>query len=45
MNPLIVDSSVMVLGLVIGLASIGLGVGQSTTVTQVVEGIQRQQEE
>jgi len=38
MNPLIVAASVIVAGLAIGLASIGLGVGHGTATGQAIEG-------
>ncbi|MBA0812939.1 hypothetical protein Gohar_026852 [Gossypium harknessii] len=44
MNPLISATSVITAGLAVGLASIGLGVGQGTAVGQAVEGIVRQPE-
>ncbi|KAB2009231.1 hypothetical protein ERO13_D10G139200v2 [Gossypium hirsutum] len=44
MNPLISATSVIIAGLAIGLASIGLGVGQGTVVDQAIEGIVRQPE-
>ncbi|VAI77658.1 unnamed protein product [Triticum turgidum subsp. durum] len=44
MNPLIDVASVIAAGLVVGLPSIGPGVGQGTTVGQAVEGIARQRE-
>ncbi|KAK8613625.1 hypothetical protein V6N13_101382 [Hibiscus sabdariffa] len=42
MNPLISAASVIAAGLAVGLASIGLGVGQGTVAGQAVEGIARQ---
>ncbi|KAK8708141.1 hypothetical protein V6N13_059186 [Hibiscus sabdariffa] len=42
MNPLIFAVSIIVVGLVVGLASIELGVGQGTVAGQAVEGIARQ---
>ncbi|GMN68163.1 hypothetical protein TIFTF001_037227 [Ficus carica] len=42
MDPLISAASVIVAGLALELASIGLGVGQGTVVEQSVEGIKRQ---
>uniref|UniRef100_A0A803MZP0 ATP synthase CF1 alpha subunit n=1 Tax=Chenopodium quinoa TaxID=63459 RepID=A0A803MZP0_CHEQI len=42
MNPLISAASVIAAGLVVGLASIGPGVGQGTAAGQAVEGIARQ---
>ncbi|GJT97644.1 ATP synthase CFO C subunit [Tanacetum coccineum] len=42
MNPLISAASVIAAGLAVGLASIGLGVGQGTAAGQAVEGIVRQ---
>ncbi|KAI3867102.1 hypothetical protein MKW92_018969 [Papaver armeniacum] len=44
MNPPISVASVIVIGLVVGLSSIGPGVGQGTVVGQAVEGIPRQPE-
>ena len=44
MNPLISAASVIAVGLAIGLASIGPGVGQGTAAGQAVEGIARQPE-
>ncbi|PHT54973.1 DNA-directed RNA polymerase subunit beta'' [Capsicum baccatum] len=44
MNPLISAASVIAAGLVVGLASIGPGIGQGTAVGQDVEGIARQPE-
>ena len=44
MNPLISVASVIAVGLVVGLASIGPGVGQGTDASQVVEGTARQPE-
>ncbi|MBA0725612.1 hypothetical protein Golax_022181, partial [Gossypium laxum] len=44
MNPLISSASVIPTGLVVGLASIGLGVGQGTAAGQAIEGIARQPE-
>jgi F-type H+-transporting ATPase subunit c len=44
MDPLISVASIIVAGLSIGLASIGLGVGQGTAVGQAIEGIARQPE-
>ncbi|KAK4860374.1 hypothetical protein QYF36_022446 [Acer negundo] len=44
MNPLIFAASVIAAGLVVGLASIGHGVGQGTAAGQAVEGIARQPE-
>ncbi|PHT59620.1 ATP synthase subunit c, chloroplastic [Capsicum baccatum] len=44
MNPLISAASVIAVGLDVGLASIGPGVGQGTAAGQVVEGIVRQPE-
>ncbi|XP_052624802.1 ATP synthase subunit b, chloroplastic-like [Lactuca sativa] len=44
MNPLISAASVIAAGLVVGLASIGPGVGQGTAAGQAVEGIARQPE-
>ncbi|KAL5073001.1 hypothetical protein RYX36_011985 [Vicia faba] len=41
MNPLIVAASVITTGLVVGIASIGPGVGQGTAAGQAVEGIAR----
>ncbi|KAI5665686.1 hypothetical protein M9H77_15539 [Catharanthus roseus] len=42
MNPLISAASVIAVGLAVGLAPIGPGVGQGTAVGQAVEGIARQ---
>lgn len=42
MDPLISAASVIAAGLSVGLASIGLGVGQGTVAGQAVEGIARQ---
>nr|KJB23716.1 hypothetical protein B456_004G111200 [Gossypium raimondii] len=42
MNPLISTTSVIAVGLAIGIASIGPGVGQGTATGQAVEGIARQ---
>ncbi|KAL6333341.1 hypothetical protein AAG906_028526 [Vitis piasezkii] len=44
MNPLISVASVIAVGLVVGLASIGPGIGQGTVASQVVEGTARQPE-
>ncbi|KAL8204414.1 hypothetical protein R6Q57_010037 [Mikania cordata] len=44
MNPLISAASVIVVGLAVGLASIGPGVIQGTAADQAVEGIVRQAE-
>jgi len=44
MNPIIYAASAIVAGLVVGLASIGPGVGQGTAAGQAVEGIARQLE-
>ncbi|XP_042502739.1 pentatricopeptide repeat-containing protein At3g12770-like [Macadamia integrifolia] len=44
MNPLISAVSVITIGLAIGLASIGPGIGQGTAAGQAVEGIARQPE-
>ncbi|RYR04167.1 hypothetical protein Ahy_B06g083755 [Arachis hypogaea] len=44
MNPLIAAASIVAAGLVVGLASIGLGVGQGTAAGQAVEEIARQPE-
>ncbi len=44
MNPLISVASVIAAGLAVGLASIGLGIGQGTATGQAVEGIARQPE-
>ncbi|KAF1888349.1 hypothetical protein Lal_00015487 [Lupinus albus] len=44
MNPLIFAASVIAVGLAVGLASIGPGVGQGTAAGQAVEGIARQPE-
>ncbi|KAM3357006.1 hypothetical protein P3S68_023720 [Capsicum galapagoense] len=44
MNPLISAASVIAAGLVVGLASIGPGVGQGNAAGQAVEGIARQPE-
>lgn len=44
MNPLISAASVITAGLAVGLASIGSGIGQGTTLVQVVEGNGRQLE-
>ena len=44
MNPLISVASIIVVGLVVGLASIGPAVGQGTVASQVVEGTARQPE-
>jgi F0F1-type ATP synthase membrane subunit c/vacuolar-type H+-ATPase subunit K len=44
MNPLIADASVIAVGLAVGLASIGHGVGQGTVAGQAVKGIARQPE-
>ena len=41
-NPLISAASVIVIGLVVGLASIGPGVGRGTAASQAVEGTARQ---
>jgi F-type H+-transporting ATPase subunit c len=42
MDPLISATSVIVVGLSVGLASIGPSVGQGTAAGQAVEGIARQ---
>jgi F-type H+-transporting ATPase subunit c len=42
MNPLIFAAFVIVVGLIIGLTSIELGVGQGTAANQAVKGIARQ---
>ncbi|KAJ0657538.1 putative ATP synthase, F0 complex, subunit C, V-ATPase proteolipid subunit C-like protein [Helianthus debilis subsp. tardiflorus] len=39
MNPLISGASVTAVGLAVGLASIGPGVGQGTVAVQAIEGI------
>jgi F-type H+-transporting ATPase subunit c len=44
MDPLISVASVIAVGLSVGLASIGLGVGQGTVVGQAIEGIVRHPE-
>jgi len=44
MNPIICVASIIAARLAVGLASIGLDVGQGTTVAQAVEGIVRQPE-
>ena len=44
MNPLISVAFVIAAGLAVGLASIGLGVGQGTVAGQAIEGIARQPE-
>ncbi|KAG4127251.1 hypothetical protein ERO13_D10G206400v2 [Gossypium hirsutum] len=44
MNPLISSASVIPVGLVVGLASIGPRVGQGTAAGQAIEGIARQPE-
>ena len=44
MNPLISAASIITAGLVVGVASIGLRVGQGTAVGQAIEGITRQPE-
>jgi F-type H+-transporting ATPase subunit c len=44
MDPLIFVASIIVAGLSVGIASIGLGVGQGTAAGQAVEGIARQPE-
>ncbi|KAK6778061.1 hypothetical protein RDI58_024779 [Solanum bulbocastanum] len=44
MNPLIYAASVIAVGLAVGLASIGPGVGQGTTAGQAVKGIARHPE-
>ncbi len=44
MNPLISAAYVIAAGLAVGLASIGLGIGQGTATGQAVEGIARQPE-
>ncbi|KAI7745826.1 hypothetical protein M8C21_007471 [Ambrosia artemisiifolia] len=44
MNPLISAACVIVVGLAVGLAFIGPGVGQGTAAGQAVEGIARQPE-
>jgi F-type H+-transporting ATPase subunit c len=44
MDPLISVASIIVVGLSIGLASIGSSVGQGTAMGQAVEGIARQPE-
>ncbi|KAL9258696.1 ATP synthase subunit c, chloroplastic-like protein [Drosera capensis] len=41
-NPLISTAFVIAAGLAVGLASIGPGIGKSTTAAQAVEGIARQ---
>ncbi|KAH7415235.1 hypothetical protein KP509_14G033600 [Ceratopteris richardii] len=43
-NPLVSAASVIAVGLTVGLASIGPGVGQGTAAGQAVEGIARQPE-
>ncbi|PHT54776.1 ATP synthase subunit alpha, chloroplastic [Capsicum baccatum] len=44
MNPLIYASSIIAVGLAVGLVSIGPGVGQGTAAGQTIEGIARQLE-
>ncbi|KAK4349414.1 hypothetical protein RND71_032169 [Anisodus tanguticus] len=44
MNPLVYVASVIAVGLSVGLASIGPGVGQGTVAGQAVKGIARQLE-
>ncbi|KAL7094255.1 hypothetical protein ACP275_11G091400 [Erythranthe tilingii] len=44
MNPPIFVASIIAVGLAVGLASIGPGVGQRTAAGQAVEGISRQPE-
>ena len=44
MNPIIASASVVGVGLAVGLAAIGPGVGQGSAAAQAVEGLARQPE-